>query len=57
MYFSVGHRIKSTKQLKCTLKNRVVSLKHVNVTWVSQYGLNNWKTIESNVHMIIVTGL
>ena len=57
MFFSVGHRIKSTKQLKCTLKNRVVSLKHVHVTWVSQYGLNNWQTIESNVHMIIVTGL
>ena len=33
--------IKSTKQLKCTLNNRVVSLKHVHVTWVSQYGLNN----------------
>ena len=32
MYLSVGHRIKSTKQLKCTLKNRAVSLKHVPVT-------------------------
>ena len=29
MYFSVGYRIKSTKQLKCTLNNWVVSLKHV----------------------------
>ena len=41
MYFSVGHRIKSTKQLMCTLKDRVVSLKHVPVTWVKQHGLNN----------------
>ena len=32
MYLSVGHRRKSTKQLKCTLKNRAVSLKHVPVT-------------------------
>ena len=32
MYLSVGHRIKSTKQLKCTLKNRAVFLKHVPVT-------------------------
>ena len=31
MYLSVGHRIKSTKPLRCTLKNRVVSLKHVPV--------------------------
>ena len=30
-----------TKQLKCTLKNRAVSLKHVPVTWVKQHGLNN----------------
>ena len=29
MYLSVGYRIKSTKQLKCTLNNGVVSLKHV----------------------------
>ena len=57
MYLSVGHRIKSTKQLKCTLKNRAVSLNHVPVTWVKQHGLNNPQTIESNVHMIIVTGL
>ena len=41
MYLSIEYRIKSTKQLKCTLKNGVVSLKHVNVTWVSQHGLNN----------------
>ena len=27
MYLSVGHRIKSTKNLKCTLDNGVVSLK------------------------------
>ena len=32
MYLPVGHGIKSTKKLKCTLKNRVVSLKHVHVT-------------------------
>ena len=32
MYLSVGDRKKSTIQLKCTLKNRVVSLKHVPVT-------------------------
>ena len=29
MYLSVGHRIKSTKKLKHTLKNRAVSLKYV----------------------------
>ena len=29
MYLSVGHKIKSTKQIKCTLNNRAVSLKHV----------------------------
>ena len=29
MYLSLGHKIKSTKQLKCTLNNRAVSLKHV----------------------------
>ena len=32
MYFSVGHRLKTTKQFKCTLSNRVVSLKYVHVT-------------------------
>ena len=31
MHLSVGHRIKSTKQLKCTLRNRTVSLKHLPV--------------------------
>ena len=29
MYLSVGHKIKPTKQLKCTLNNGTVSLKHV----------------------------
>ena len=29
IYFSVGHKIKFTKQLKCTLNSRTVSLKHV----------------------------
>ena len=57
MYLSVGHRIKFTKQFKCTLNNREVSLKHVYVAGVSQHGLNNSWTIDSNVHMIIVTGL
>ena len=67
MYLSVWHRIKSTKKLKCTLNNRTVSLKHVAtcnikdvislVTCVSRHGLNNPQTIESNAHMIIVTGL
>ena len=38
MYLPVGHRIKSTKQLKCTLKNRAVSVKHVPVTLVEQHG-------------------
>ena len=46
MHLSVGHRIKSTKQLKCTLKNRAVSLKHVPVTWVKQHGLNNSKPLK-----------
>ena len=32
MYLPVWHRIKSTKQLKCTLNNMVVSLKHVHKT-------------------------
>ena len=41
MYLSVGHWIKLTKQLKCTLTNGVVSLKHVHETSVSQHGLNN----------------
>ena len=31
MYLSVGYRIKSTKQHKCTINNRAVSLKHVHV--------------------------
>ena len=44
MYLSVGHRIKFTKQLKCTLNNRAVSLKHVHVAWVSQHGLNKYCT-------------
>ena len=67
MHLSVWHRIKSTKKLKRTLNNRTVSLKHVAkcnikdvislVTCVSRHGLNNPQTIESNVHMIIVTGL
>ena len=29
MYLPVGPKTKFTKQLKCTLNNRVVSLKHV----------------------------
>ena len=37
MYLSVGHKIKSTKQLKCRLNNKAVSLKHV----TCQHGLNN----------------
>ena len=41
MYLSVGHRIKSTKQLKCTLYNGVVSLKHKHKTSISTHGLNN----------------
>ena len=40
----------------CALKNRAISSKHVPVTWVKQHCLNNPKTIESNVHIIIVTG-
>ena len=31
MYLSVGHRIIFIKQLKCTLKNKAVSTKHVPV--------------------------
>ena len=57
MYLSVGHGVKSTKQLKCTLNNRAVSLKHVDLTGVSQHGLINSQTIESDMHMIIVTGI
>ena len=57
MYLSFGHRIKLTKQLKCTLNSGVVSLKHVHETSISQNGLNNPYTIESNVHIIIVTEL
>ena len=41
MYLSVGHMIKSTKKLKCSLKNEVVSLNHVHKTSLSQHGLNN----------------
>ena len=41
MYLSVGHKIKFTKQLKWTLTNGVVSLKHVHETSVSQHDLNN----------------
>ena len=41
LHLSVGHRIKSTKQLKCTLKNNALSLKHVPVKWVKQHALNN----------------
>ena len=51
MYLSVGHRIKSTKKLKCTLNIRAVSLKHVatcNIKGVislliciSRHGLSN----------------
>ena len=29
MYLLVGHKIKSTKQLRCIINNRAVSLKHV----------------------------
>ena len=57
MYLSVGNGIKSTKQLKCILNNMAVSLKHVHLTGVSQHGLINSQTIESNVHMIKVTGI
>ena len=57
MYLSVGHGVKSTEQLKCTLDIMAVSLKHVHLTGVSQHGLINSQTIESNVHMIIVTGI
>ena len=32
MYLSVGHKIKSMKQLQHTLNNRAVSFKHVHVT-------------------------
>ena len=42
MYLSVGHGIKPTIQLKYTLNNMAVFLKHVHVTLVtlvSQYGL------------------
>ena len=42
MYLSVGHKIKSAKQLKCTSNNRAVSLKHVaTCDMVSLHGLNN----------------
>ena len=57
MYLSAEHGIKSTRQLKCKLNNMAVSLKHVHLTWLSQHGLINPQIIESNVHMIIVTGI
>ena len=41
MYLSVGHRMKLAKQLKCRLNNKAVSLKHVDVAWVSPHGLHN----------------
>ena len=41
MYLSVGHRMKSAKQLKCALNIKTVSLKHVHVTWVNQHGWHN----------------
>ena len=56
MYFSVWCRIESTKKLKCTLNNRTVYPISL-VSCVSRHGLNNPYTIESNVHMIIVTEL
>ena len=40
-YLSVGSRIKSTKKLKCTLDNGVVSLKTCTCDMVRQHGLNN----------------
>ena len=48
MYLSVGLKIKSTKQRKCILSNRLVSLKHVHVTWVSQHDLINPQAINSD---------
>ena len=57
MYLPVRHRIKLAKQFKCTLNNRAVSLKHIHVAGVTQHGLNNQWTIQSNVHMILVTRL
>ena len=39
MHFSVGHRIKSTKELQCTLTYNAGSLKQVHVT--GQRALNN----------------
>ena len=41
MYFSVRHRINFTKQLKCMVNNKGVSLKYVYVAWVSQHDLDN----------------
>ena len=35
------HKIKFTKQLKCTLSNRAVSLKHVAICNLSKSGLND----------------
>ena len=47
MYLSVQHKIKLTKQLKCTLKNKAVSVKHVLVTRVSQHGDHSDWTLNS----------
>ena len=41
MYLLVGHIIKLAKQLKYTLRNGVVSLKHVHEASISQNALNN----------------
>ena len=47
MYLSVQHKIKLTKQLKRTLKNKAVSVKHVHVTRVSQHGDHSDWTLNS----------
>ena len=39
MYLSGGRRMKFAEQLKCTLNNKAVSLKHV--AWGSQHGLHD----------------
>ena len=41
IYLSVGQKMKFAKQLKCTLNNKSVSLKHVHITWANQHGLHN----------------
>ena len=41
MYLSGGRRMKFAEQLKCTLNNKAVSLKHVHVAWGSQHGLHD----------------